>query len=143
MTEALALVGILGNIPNPRNRFAVCSFLVVVIGLGLASRKFDRSLPAFVVANAGDALWTVAVFLTLAFLFPNWAPLRLGLIAFGMSVAVELSQLIDLAWLNAIRRTPPGRLLLGSGFLWVDLVRYLVGAIVATTLDWLWNGRRE
>jgi hypothetical protein len=114
--------------------------LVLVIGLGLASREYDRSLPGFVVENCGDALWTVAMFLTLAVLFPGWTPLRLGLIAFGISVAVELSQLIDLAWLNAIRKTPPGRLFLGSGFLWVDLVRYLVGAIVATTVDWLWNG---
>ncbi len=124
------------HLSRPRNRAAVLSLLVVVIGLGLASRTFDQSLPGFVVANAGDALWTIAAYLTLAVLFPTWAPLRLGLAALGISFAVECSQLLDWTFLNAIRKTIPGRLLLGSGFLWADLLRYFAGAAVATTLDY-------
>ena len=93
-------------------------------------------LPAFVTAHAGDALWTVAAYLTLALLFPRWPPLWLGLAALATSIAVELSQLIDATWLNSIRSTTPGRWLLGSGFLWIDLLRYLVGAVFAMTIDW-------
>lgn len=116
--------------------------LAAVIGFGLASRALGDALPAVVAANAGDALWTAAVYLSLALLFPKARPLRLGGAALGISVAVELSQLVDLAWLNAARATLPGRLLLGAGFLWADLARYLAGAVVATGLDALWLRRR-
>lgn len=113
---------------------------MVVIALGLGSRKFASLLPHFIADHAGDALWTAAVYLTLAIAFPKWSPCRLGILSFGVSVMVEFSQLIDASWLNAIRATLPGKLLLGAGFLWIDLVRYLVGAVTATTLDWLMLG---
>lgn len=128
---------------SPRSRLIVAGCLLAVVGLGLASRAFAEIVPAFVAANAGDALWTVAVYLSLALLFPKAMPLWLGAAALGISVAVELSQLVDLAWLNALRATLPGRLLLGAGFLWADLGRYLVGAVGATALDALWLGRRR
>lgn len=118
-----------------RSRLALGAALVVVIGLGLGSRVFAASLPGGVAANAGDALWTVAVYLSLALVAPLWSPLRLGTLAFGISLGVELSQLVDVAWLNGLRGTLPGRLLLGAGFLWADLLRYLIGAVGATALD--------
>ena len=89
----------------------------------------------FLADHGGDFLWTIAIYLALALLAPRWSPLKLFLFAFGISVAVELSQLIDVDWLNAIRKTLPGRLLLGAGFLWIDLLRYFLGAIVAVTID--------
>ena len=118
----------------PRRVVAAAS-LFVVIALGLASRKYAAALPGFVAAHAGDALWTVAVYLTLAIVWPAWPPLRLAIAAYGISVAVELSQLVDVGWLNAARQTLPGRLLLGAGFLWADLLRYLAGALAALLID--------
>lgn len=121
---------------SPRNRFALCALLLLVIVLGLASRKYGATLPRLVSANAGDALWTVAAFLGLAILWPRAASLTLGLAAFAISVGVECSQLLDVAWLNRVRATTPGRLLLGSGFIWIDFVRYFGGALGATVVDW-------
>ena len=129
----------LGDLATSRNRTALALVISTVIVLGLASRKFALSLPGFVAANAGDALWTVAVFVTFAFCRPQTNSVLLGIAAFAMSVAVELSQLIEADWIGAIRGTLPGRLLLGSGFLWIDLVRYLVGACAATVMDWVWT----
>ena len=125
------------NSDQPRNRVFLGIALAVVIVLGLGSRKFGEFLPTFLAAHSGDVLWTVAVYLSLAMLAPKWSLAKLGLLAFGISVAVELSQLVDLDWLNAIRKTLPGRLLLGSVFLWIDLLRYFTGAVLATVLDWL------
>ncbi|MDG2125823.1 MAG: hypothetical protein P8J87_19135, partial [Verrucomicrobiales bacterium] len=62
--------------PTPRSRVLVTITLFVVIGLGLASRKFP--LPTFLAENSGDALWTGAVYLSIAFLLPRTAPLKLG-----------------------------------------------------------------
>jgi len=118
-----------------RSRTTAIFFLIAVIALGLASRKYGAALPSFIAANAGDALWTIAVYLTLALVWPNWPPIRLAVYAFGVSAAVELSQLIDVGWLNTLRATLPGRLLLGAGFLWIDLVRYFAGAVLALVGD--------
>ena len=124
---------------KPRNRATTICTLVSVICLGLATRRFDQTLPAFVVSHFGDALWTVAAYLSLAFVFPRWNSLRLGLVAYGLSICVEFSQLLDWPWLNAIRATKFGHLVLGSDFVWIDLVRYFCGAATATVFDWLWH----
>lgn len=122
-----------------RNRPLLGAILILVILLGLGSRKFGEVIPDFLAIHAGDALWTVAVYLTLALACPKWSALKLALLAFAISLGVEMSQLVDLPWLQAIRETLPGRLLLGSGFLWGDLVRYAVGTIVATLTDRWWQ----
>jgi Protein of unknown function (DUF2809) len=49
-------------------------------------------------------------------------------------VADEVSQLWHTPWLDAIRHTTVGRLMLGLGFLWSDLVCYAVGTIIAFCL---------
>lgn len=116
---------------------------MLVISLGLASRSLDNWLPDVVVANAGDFLWTIAAYLAIAVARPSWPPLRLGLTAFAISLAVELSQLSQADWLVALRHTLPGRLLLGSGFVAVDLVRYFAGACTAAGIDWLWQRRKN
>lgn len=118
-----------------RSRLVVFILLLVSIGLGLASRRFAGALPAFIVDHAGDGLWAVAVYLTLCLIKPSWAPLRIFALAVAISFAVELSQLLDVRALNAIRQTSIGRLFLGVGFLWVDLVRYTVGASLAFAVD--------
>lgn len=130
-----------GPTSSVRRRMILGALLLLVIAAGLGSRRYGDALPDFVAANAGDLLWTVAVYLTLAILAPTCSPVKLGLSALAISFAVEFSQLIDVAWLNAIRKTLPGRLLLGAGFLGIDLLRYLAGAVIATLLD-EWFTRR-
>ena len=64
--------------------------------------------------------------------------LRLGLLAIGISFAIELSQLYRAPWIDSIRATRPGALVLGQGFLWSDLVCYSAGVVLAMALDaWL------
>jgi Protein of unknown function (DUF2809) len=44
-----------------------------------------------------------------------------------LAFAVEVSQLYHAPWIDGIRSTTLGGLVLGFGFLWSDLVCYLVG----------------
>ena len=127
----------------PRSRVAISGVLAVVVVLGLASRKYAGFIPEFFAIHSGDALWTVAVVLSLAFLRPSWSAWPLGLIAFGISVGVELSQLLDWRWLNAIRRTTLGGLVLGHGFIWIDLLRYFIGALLAALGLAVWDRCRN
>lgn len=122
-----------------RNRLHVGLVLALTVAMGLATRRAGMGLPAFVVDHFGDALWTVAVYLGLCLLAPNVRPVALAGLAFLLSVMVECSQLIEADWLNTLRSTRLGRLLLGSGFLWVDFARYFAGAVAAAAVDTVWR----
>jgi acetyl esterase/lipase len=56
-------------------------------------------------------------------------------VAFGICVAVELSQLVHTPAIDAVRRTALGQLVLGSGFDARDLVAYAAGVSVAALLE--------
>ncbi len=123
------------SVPAGRSRVRVASALAVVIVLGLGSRSGHTAIPIWLAANAGDALWTSAVYLGLAFVLQQAPALRLLLLALVISLLVELSQLVQAEWLDAVRATTAGGLLLGSGWQWADLPRYCVGALLAWGLD--------
>ncbi|MNT68925.1 hypothetical protein D3C72_2071920 [compost metagenome] len=83
----------------------------------------------------GDALYAVMIYLGGRVLF-YLKPLPAALfVALCWCYAVEFLQLVQQPWLNHIRHTLPGRLILGQGFLWSDLVAYTAGIIVAYLID--------
>jgi hypothetical protein len=49
---------------------------------------------------------------------------------------VEISQLYHAPWIDSIRQTTPGGLVLGFGFLWTDLVCYSVGIAIESLTEW-------
>ena len=60
-----------------------------------------------------------------------------AVIALTVCYAIELSQLYKAVWIEAIRQTMPGRLVLGSGFLYSDLLAYAIGTAFAFFIDCL------
>lgn len=48
---------------------------------------------------------------------------------------MEFSQLYQGDWINTIRDTSLGALILGKGFLGVDLIRYSIGIVIAYVID--------
>lgn len=114
-----------------RNRVTYALAVAAVILLGLLSRSaLADALPMFLSTYAGDTLWALALFLTIGLVFPG---LRLAVVV-GMTIAisfsVELSQLYHAEWIDSIRRTHLGALVLGSGFKWSDLLCYSVGCLM-------------
>ena len=99
----------------------------LVIATGLTSRSAAPALPQFVASYAGDTLWASLVFLILAMAMPNFRAPALAAIACAIAFSVELLQLYQASWLNALRDTLPGRLVLGQGFLFSDLLCYTIG----------------
>ncbi len=89
----------------------------------------------------GDALWALMVFLGLAFLRPRASAGRLSLWAFGTSCAVEFSQIYQAPWINGVRHTTVGHLVLGSVFSWFDIAAYAVGVLLGAGLDILLRGK--
>lgn len=113
---------------------------MVVLILGLASRRYGSYLPPFIATYAGDTLWALLVFLGGSALMPR---LRLSYRA-GMAVVfaffIELSQLYHAPWIDRLRDTTLGGLVLGFGFLWSDLLCYLVGIGMGAAADWAVRG---
>ncbi len=124
-----------------RVRLGSLVLAVGVLALGLASRSRSIPWPPFFAAYAGDTLWALLVFLLLRFLAPGRPVLHVAGGARAFSYAVEDSPLYSAPWLDAVRRTLPGRLVLGAGFLWSDLVCYSVGVLAGLGLDALLRRR--
>jgi len=130
-----------------RNRIRQGFLLIGTALLGLASRRFGAVLPAWLAAYAGDTLWALLVSWLVGFAWPRWSAGRVAAVALAGAFAVEISQLYQAAWLNAMRHTTLGGLALGHGFLWSDLVCYCVGVALGYSLEragwWLFSTPRD
>jgi Protein of unknown function (DUF2809) len=114
-------------IQRHRNPIVWLLLIGLTVALGIGSRRFAHGLPVFVATYAGDTLWALAVFLLIGLVMPRATPRRVGLLALAFSVLVEVSQLYRAPWIDSIRRTTVGGLILGFGFLWSDLLCYAAG----------------
>jgi hypothetical protein len=110
-----------------RNRLLYAVFTIVVIILGLSSRKFAFALPDLLNEYLGDALWALMIFVGFGFLFPKIETRKLAFISLIFCYGIEISQLYHAEWIDSIRATTLGGLVLGYGFLWSDLVAYTIG----------------
>lgn len=110
--------------------------------LGIGSRRFGDRLPAFVAAYAGDALWALAAFLGIGLAWRRASTWAVAMAALGVSFGVEVSQLYRAPWIDAVRGTTVGALLLGHGFLWSDLVCYVVGVMAGVGIEVMMAGLR-
>lgn len=109
--------------------------IVFLILIGLASRKYGDLLPSFVAENAGDTLWAMMVYFGFRFLLVRKSILTAVWLSLLFSFGIEFSQLYQASWINQIRGTVLGALVLGKGFLIVDLIRYTIGIIIGSLLD--------
>ncbi|KEK23128.1 DUF2809 domain-containing protein [Bacillus gaemokensis] len=110
-----------------RNRILYAIFTIIVIVLGLGSRKFAHALPDLLNAYLGDALWALMIFIGFGFLCNKMETKKVAFISLLFCYAIEISQLYHAEWIDSIRATTLGGLVLGYGFLWSDLLAYAIG----------------
>jgi len=105
-----------------KSRLTWFIIIIVTIIAGLLSRHFSI-IPLFV----GDILWATMVYFMVRFLFIkkaiNWVVMASLLFCY----TIEFSQLYKAPWINQLRHTLFGRLVLGDTFLWGDLLCYTIG----------------
>ena len=125
------------------------SFLIsalTIMLVGLASRRYRQHLPSFVGEYSGDTLWALMLFLIVSFVLAG-RPIRQRCgISMALAFAIEFSQLYHAHWIDSIRSTTMGGLVLGFGFLWSDLVCYLVGIAAGALIELTmrhWRGKRQ
>ncbi|GGB65271.1 putative membrane protein YjgA [Flavobacterium suaedae] len=109
--------------------------IIITVGLGLFVRAKANWFPEVFNLYAGDALYAFMMHYIVC-LFTNKTPLYKAVIALLICYVIEFSQLYQAEWINTIRQTPPGKLVLGSGFLYSDLLAYLIGITLAFLSDY-------
>jgi hypothetical protein len=131
---------------HPRHRPTYLVGGMLVIALGLLWRSALLSLPAALSKYGGDALWSLMVFFGFGSLFPRLSTKATAALALIFSFVVETSQLYHSPWIDAIRSTRLGALVLGSVFNWPDFPAYVAGVLIGVALEFTFgriNSRRQ
>lgn len=113
----------------PRSRTKLAAQVAALVALGLGSRW--PHLPEFCILYVGDVLWGALFFTLAAWLAPRATALRLCCCATATVEAIELGQLYQAPWVQEIRATALGGLLLGHSFSWSDLLCVALGTSAA------------
>lgn len=124
---------------HPRITYALLALGTVL--LGLFSRSSALEHYHFIVMYVGDSLWALLVYWLMRFFVPQKSHWLSAIVALLFAFSIEVSQLYQADWINAIRHTRLGGLVLGFGFQWTDLVAYSVGIAFGATLDYLTRKR--
>ena len=118
-----------------RNRKVYLILIPAIMGLGILSRKFNYLLPNFINTYLGDATWAAMIYTMMAFVFAKKSSNQVAIFSLLFCYAIEISQLYQATWINSIRNTVLGALVLGSGFLWSDLLAYALGVGLAFIIE--------
>jgi hypothetical protein len=124
--------------PVLRARRALLPLVPLTVAAGLGARAVFGGLLAKV---AGDALYTVLIYVLVVVVRPDVRLSRAFAVALGLSFAVEIAQLTPYpAWLSS--KHVILRLIFGTTFGFVDLAGYVVGAVFAVAVHAMVRARR-
>ena len=113
--------------------YVILLSLTIVSGLTSRSSLFAEDSPVY--QYAGDALWALAVFWTLATISPRSRTSRLVIGTLIISFIIEATQLYHANWIDYLRSYRLVALLLGHTFLWSDLACYTAAIWFGANID--------
>jgi len=113
-----------------KSRILYFILIIFTIIIGLLSRHYTV-IPLFI----GDVLWALMVYFIFRFLFIRAAIKRIVAYSLLFCYAIEFSQLYKAPWIDSLRHTLFGRLVLGDTFLWGDLLSYTVGIVIGVLIE--------
>lgn len=112
------------------NRLNYFILILLVLILGILSRKIS-GIPLFI----GDVLYAVLIYFGFRFLIMDSKKTTSLLLSLLFCFSIEILQLVQIDWLITIRKTTLGHYILGEGFLWLDLLCYIMGTFMAFLID--------
>ena len=119
--------------PQKRSRIKYTLLMGFVIILGLLSRT--PIIPEFIYPYLGDILYALLIYLGFGFLFPAKSSKWVLVAAISFCYIIEISQFYLAPWIDSIRNTTLGSLILGFRFLWSDLFAYAAGVAIGFMLE--------
>ena len=114
--------------------------VVAVIPVGLIARHFRsgadvESLLGFLATYTGDTLWPIMFYFIGRLIWPKCSPMTLFVGTLALTLGIEFLQLWKPPLLQWLRAQPISGFILGSTFIWSDIVCCTVGAIIAVMID--------
>jgi hypothetical protein len=109
---------------------AYALMLAIVTPAGFATKFYEGPLAMWVNQSLSGVLYVVFWILVVMFIAPDSKPLKVALGVFLVTAALEVTQLWQPSWLEAIRGHFLGRTLLGTTFVPSDFVYYAIGAVM-------------
>ena len=125
-----------------RTRLFAVLIVVVVIPIGLFARSHradadSHTLLGFLATYTGDTLWPIMFYFAGRFCFPNAKFVSLLAFVLILTLTLEFSQLWKPPLLQYLRRQPGIGFVLGSYFIWSDVICCFVGSVLALAIDLL------
>jgi hypothetical protein len=107
-------------------------FIIICIGL------LSRGMTGFVteIIDFKDVVWAMMIYFLFRVVFIGWSIKKVALAGMLFSILVELSQLYHNDWIDTLRGTFFGELMLGTNFVWSDLMAYLFGIGFGIIIDY-------
>ncbi|HEY9668263.1 MAG TPA: DUF2809 domain-containing protein [Coleofasciculaceae cyanobacterium] len=114
-------------------RIALLISIVLIVPLGYLVRFYGPA-PAWLNDWLGSIAYEIFWILLFALFLPHASPVWIAVGVCLATCALEFLQLWQPPFLQAMRATLPGRLVLGNTFTWSDFPAYFIGSF----LGWVW-----
>lgn len=92
--------------------------------------RFDAPIAPYLRDASGGISYVLVFILAFGALSQKAPSQSISISVLAVTCCLEFLQLWHPAWLEACRRTVPGRLLLGTTFEWTDFPPYFIGAAI-------------
>mgnify|MGYP001800731937 FL=1 len=116
------------NIPFFKYRLVLLVSMIIIVPFGYIVRFSQGLNPAWLHDVLGSIAYEIFWILLFAFMLPKVSPLRIAIGVCIATCAIEFLQLWKAPFLEAARKSLPGRLVLGNTFIWADFPVYFIGS---------------
>ena len=106
-------------------------WLLAVTLAGLATKFYQGPFHSWVNNSAGGILYVIFFCLLSSLIFPGARSVMIALAVFTGTSLLEILQLWHPVWLESIRNSFAGAILIGSTFSWLDFPHYAIGSLIA------------
>ena len=83
----------------------------------------------------GDFLYAVMIYVLMRIILINKKSYQIAILSLILCYGIEFLQLYQGSWMIELRKTLFGRYVLGQGFLWMDILAYTFGVLIAFILE--------
>jgi glycopeptide antibiotics resistance protein len=115
---------------SARIRTTKLIIVLLLVPLGIYTKFYHGPGEGFVHAYLGGILYVIFFIFLASLVFPKNRALKISLIVFVVTCALEFTQLIQTPGLNELREYFLVHALIGSGYTTYDLFFYVLGGII-------------